>query len=304
MRIIRLRYFIKVAECKNFSKAAEEFFIAQSAMSQQIQRLERELDTVLFHRNAKKTELTEEGILFLEDAKKIVTLYDEAVNRLQKFKEGEAKKLNIAYIGMYERAILPELLHEFTENHPLVELNLIYSTGLKIEDDLRLGRADLAIGLPYDFEEKSAFDTFILDMDTFSVALSPNHPLAKKENLTLEDLSQETIFMVDKKDAPKNYERMEKDFKSFGFTPKKISQVESFDTLLLMVESGVGAAFVPSNVAKINSLNLKLYPLKNWGIHLTHHIAAVFRREHQNSNITYFLKEAEAYLKQKRTPNE
>lgn len=297
MNIQRLRYFIRVAEHQNFSKAAEDFFIAQPAMSQQIQRLEQELDTTLFLRNAKQTVLTKTGCIFLEDAKKIVALYDEALIRLQKHMQQQSFRLNISYLGMYERAILPELLHIFSEKYPNIELNLLYSTGQKLEQDLEQGRTDIAIGYPYEFlNRKRKYEFRILDTDDISIALSSNHPLANKTSLCLNDLLQETIYMVGKADSPKNYERLERDLNSIDFHPKKINSVESFDALLLMVESGAGAAFVPSNVFKINSLNLKLFPLKNWGVHFEHLVAAIFRKNHNNPSITLFLNEAMTFF--------
>lgn len=297
MNIQRLRYFIRVAEHRNFSKAAEDFYIAQSAMSQQIQRLEQELDATLFQRNAKETVLTKAGCIFLEDAKKIVALYDEALIRLQKQKQQQRFRLNISYLGLYERAILPDLLHVFSEKHPNIELNLYGSAGQRLELDLEQGRTDIAIGFPYEFaNKKKKYDFCILDTDDISIALSINHPLSNKDSLHLDDLLQETIYMVSRMDSPKNFERLESDLDSIHFHPKRIASVESFDALLLMVESGAGAAFVPSNVVKINSLNLKLFPLKNWGVHFEHLVAAIFRKNHNNPSITLFLNEAMTFF--------
>ena len=110
------------------------------------------------------------------------------------------------------------------------------------------------------------------------------------------DLENETIFMVREKLTPKNYDRMEGDFKFLDFTPKKIEQVQNFDTMLLMVEAGAGIAFVPSYIKNNASSKLMFYPVKPEGQHFTHKIAAIYLKSFNNELITLFLQTAKSFF--------
>ena len=83
----QLTYFIAVAKYRNFSRAAQDFYLTQPAISHQIKMLEKELDTELFVRNTKKVTLTDSGELFLEDAKSILDAMGQAKQKLDLAKE-------------------------------------------------------------------------------------------------------------------------------------------------------------------------------------------------------------------------
>ena len=83
----QLAYFVSVAKYRNFSRAAQDFYLTQPAISHQIKMLEKELETELFVRNTKKVALTDSGELFLEDAKIILDAMDQAKQKLSLAKE-------------------------------------------------------------------------------------------------------------------------------------------------------------------------------------------------------------------------
>ncbi|NTW72573.1 MAG: LysR family transcriptional regulator [Eubacteriaceae bacterium] len=298
MDIQRMRYFISAAKHMNFTKAAEEFFIAQSAMSQQIQKLENQLEVKLFTRKNKSIVLTTEGTLFLEDAQIIVEKYEHALERLKSVQKGYTGILNIAFDGQYERVFLPSLVHEFNAHYPNIQLKFHHCPQNRVSLELEQGTSDLVYTYPYEFKNSSVFETENLFCDTISVAMNILHPLANQDNISIKDLKDETIVMVKEDDSPKNYDRMKKDFEAYGFFPKNIEQVQSFDTMLLMVEAAAGIAFVPSYIKKNASPNLKFYSIDMDKEHFTHQVAAIYLKTNDNEFIKLFISTAKEYFQQ------
>ncbi len=98
MDFTQLSYFIAIAKHGNFSAAARQFYVSQPCISHQIQMMEKELGMALFERNTRKVTLTPAGEIFLEDAKKMVDLMENARNRLIQEEKG-SMHLSIAHLA-------------------------------------------------------------------------------------------------------------------------------------------------------------------------------------------------------------
>jgi DNA-binding transcriptional LysR family regulator len=146
MEIRHLRYFIAVAELRNFTRAAEASFVAQSALSQQISRLEHELDTPLFVRRKRGAELTPAGELLLPHAKRLVA--DEAWARaeMRSYLGLEKGRLTIGLIQTSTSGIdVVRAVAEFSQRHPGIELHIVNQTTAEMVEGVRRGPLDLAV---------------------------------------------------------------------------------------------------------------------------------------------------------------
>jgi DNA-binding transcriptional LysR family regulator len=146
MEIRHLRYFIAVAELRNFTKAAEASFVAQSALSQQISRLEHELGTPLFVRGKRGAELTPAGKLLLPHAKRLVA--DEAWARaeMRSYLGLEKGRLTIGLIQTSTSGIdVVRAVAEFSQRHPGIELHIVNQTTAEMVEGVRRGPLDLAV---------------------------------------------------------------------------------------------------------------------------------------------------------------
>src|ERR1700686_1839229 len=97
MELRHLRYFVATAEELSFTRAAEKLHLAQPSLTRQIRNLEEEIGVPLFDRAKKHVSLTEEGIFFLVDARRVLAMAEESVRAVQRLSRGEARQLNIAY---------------------------------------------------------------------------------------------------------------------------------------------------------------------------------------------------------------
>lgn len=146
MEIRHLRYFIAVAELRNFTKAAEASFVAQSALSQQISRLEHELGAPLFVRGKRGARLTPAGELLLPHARRLVA--DEAWARaeMRSYLGLEKGRLTIGLIQTSASGVdVVGAVGEFCKRHPGIELRIVDQTTAEMVEGVRRGPLDLAV---------------------------------------------------------------------------------------------------------------------------------------------------------------
>src|SRR5215469_12447427 len=118
MELRHLRYFIAVAEERSFTRAAERLLIAQSPLSQQIRKLEREIGAELFSRTTRSVTLTYAGRVFYERAVKLLQDSDEAADEARKAARGEFGKLTVGFTGSTTYELLPVLMRAYADRHP------------------------------------------------------------------------------------------------------------------------------------------------------------------------------------------
>lgn len=122
MKINKLIYFLSVAEHLNFTKAAEECYLAQPAISQQITSLEQEIGFQLFKRSSRSVELTEAGKTFCEEIKSVVEKYKNAVKKAENVAYGFKEMIKIGICGDVEELFLPQILNKFKEMYTLIDI--------------------------------------------------------------------------------------------------------------------------------------------------------------------------------------
>ena len=125
MNTNQLRYFVTAAECRSFTKAADQFYITQTAITQQIHALEDSLGVPLFDRTSRPITLTPAGSAFLNDARSILDRIDQAVNRIQEVSTGMVGTLRIGYTKGFERSNFSSSLRFFHNKYP----NILVSCG-------------------------------------------------------------------------------------------------------------------------------------------------------------------------------
>ena len=262
MEFRQLKYFVAIAEELHFGNAANKLFVSQSALSQQIQLLENEIGIELFVRikrkQQRKVELTEAGITFLFDAKKILQLSQKAVENARRIGlHQEIIRLGVYKMLLKERII--EVIFLFSKYFPTVEMKIVeLPTYQSVQDALIEETIDLGLTLlPLSHELLTAKTT---QQGYLKVIMSINHPLAKQDFLKLSDLKMEKWVEISKPLHP-FYEDIENACQQAGFNriPNIIQEVSSLELLCSLVSLGIGIAFVPSlfNLSHIEGIMVK-----------------------------------------------
>ena len=262
MEFRQLKYFVAIAEELHFGNAANKLFVSQSALSQQIQLLENEIGIELFVRikrkQQRKVELTEAGITFLFDAKKILQLSQKAVENARRIGlHQEIIRLGVYKMLLKERII--EVIFLFSKYFPTVEMKIVeLPTYQSVQDALIEETIDLGLTLlPLSHELLTAKTT---QQGYLKVIMSINHPLAKQDFLKLSDLKMEKWVEISKPLHP-FYEDIENACQQAEFNriPNIIQEVSSLELLCSLVSLGIGIAFVPSlfNLSHIEGIMVK-----------------------------------------------
>ena len=192
MEMHQLRYFAKVAELGNVSRAAEACFVSQPSLSQQIAKLERELGQPLLERLGRGVRLTAAGTLFKQYADQILNLTQEA--RAHVADEPDSGRIVLAAIPTIAPYFLSPFLARFATACPKARVEIVEETTGDIVRLLGNGDVDLAIvALPIQVDQ--AHTTTLFTEELLAV-LPVDHPLAKKPRLGLRELAAEPFVIL------------------------------------------------------------------------------------------------------------
>jgi DNA-binding transcriptional LysR family regulator len=188
MELRQLEYFIAVAEEANFTRAAERVHISQSGVSAQIRQLERDLGATLIDRSGRAATVTTAGAAALEHARAALACVDavrKAVDEVTGLIRG---RLTVGMINGCTITPLFEALAAFHRIHPGIEINLYEDNSDRLIEGVRTGATDLALigasGAP-----PTGLEALPIIRERLVAAVPPEHPLARRRRVTLDDIS-------------------------------------------------------------------------------------------------------------------
>ena len=243
MTITQLNYVLAIAEHKNFTKAAEKCFVTQPTLSTQIQKLEDELDILIFDRGKKPIELTDVGRKIVEQAKNIVNESDriqDIVDQQKGFIGGEFK---IGIIPTIMPTLLPMFLKSFIKKHPKVKLKIEELTTEEIIIRINDGHLDAAIvATPLQNEQ---IKERVLYYEPFVGYIPSDHRLHSKKKINVSDLEIDDMLLLEDghcfRDGVIN---LCKAFKNHVDDPFQLES-GSIETLIKLSNEGLGMTLLP-----------------------------------------------------------
>ncbi|MDR3364916.1 MAG: LysR family transcriptional regulator [Clostridiales Family XIII bacterium] len=246
MDMQQLRYFVTAARCLNFTKAADQLFVTQPALSRQITSIEKELNIQLFIRDGHSLKLTPAAKMLLDEFAEIFDRYEFAVERANAVQHGVTGTLTIGVLdGMRVDDIFPGLLTEFTKNYPEVELVLRYKNLNELIYGLYDGSLDLSFTLRFEVENRKYLSYKVLAGSRDHVAVHRGNPLAQKDFAAFSELENETFILVSANVSETSAALILDRFKKAGFRPNTIYS-PSLYTSALFVQAGLGVTMFDS----------------------------------------------------------
>ncbi|WP_047985869.1 LysR family transcriptional regulator [Ornithinibacillus californiensis] len=252
------RIFQAVSQNESFSKAAKELYMTQSAVSQAISRLEKELDIQLFNRTSKGVALTSEGKLLHEHVQSALGMIQVAEDKLTEFKTLQTGQLRIGVGDTISRYFLLPYLELFHEKFPGVKLNILNRTTSEIINLIKSGKADVGIcNLPVKDEQlevipcKEIQDTFVCGEKYKELAEKP---------IQLEDLMKQPLIFLERKSNSRMF--VENFLKERGYHVSPVFELGSYDLLLEFTKINLGISCVIKEFAKDYLERGDLYEVK------------------------------------------
>jgi DNA-binding transcriptional LysR family regulator len=247
MELRHLRTIAAVARHGSFTKAGEELHLAQSAISQQIRRLETELGIQVFHRTSRSVELTAEGRLVLDYARRVLHEVEGLHNELEELSgllRGELKLGGMYPTGLYD---LADVLADFHERHPGVAIHMVERTQDELLDKLRCDELDAAFTAVDPDALGEDFAASLIWEEEFVVALPVDHPLSGCDTITFEQLAGEDLVTYRENSALRL--RLEKAMAKLGLVPRNAFICTEMGAVRALVSKGLGVAVLPRSIA-------------------------------------------------------
>src|SRR5215211_1867879 len=242
----RLRVLREVAACGSFSAAADSLAYTQSAVSQQIAALEREAGTTLVDRSARGVRLTDAGRALVEHADVILARLADAEAELEAIAGLRGGRVRLAAFPSAGATLMPEAIAAFRDRHPAVELTLEPAEPGPALAKLRAGEVDVALDITVAFRPlpDDGVDRVHLLDDPMYVVLPEGHPAARKRNLKLEDLAEESWILGTTASCP-DASIFLRSCQLAGFEPRIAFNSDDYFAMQGFVAAGVGASFIP-----------------------------------------------------------
>ncbi|QBR03095.1 LysR family transcriptional regulator [Paraburkholderia pallida] len=246
MELRHLRYFVAVAEERNFTRAAQRLHIAQPPLSRQIQQLEEMLGVQLFERDSRPLKLTDTGRFFYQHAVQLLAQTAELESMTRRVGKIE-RSLSVGFVASTLYGMLPKIIRRYRQENAAVELSLVEMTTMEQIKALKEGRIDVGFGRIR--LEDPSIRRVVLREERLIVALPLGHPLIEaKELLSLRELVNETLIIYPKHPRPSYADQVLAAFHDRALEPQRIYEARELQIALGLVAAGEGISIVPSSV--------------------------------------------------------
>lgn len=265
MELRHLRYFITVANERNFSRAAEKLHIAQPPLSRQIRQLEEELGLTLIDREARPLKLTEAGRLFYKHASQVLNEMDRLRLLMRRYASAEKTRFVIGFVGSTIYGPLPTLIRRFRASAPHIDLHLAEMTTLEQISALKDGSIDAGFGrLRFD---DPAVRRVVLEKEPLVAALPPDHPLAAASAcaISLARLAEETLIVYPRPTRPSYADQLLSLFRDHGLAPVHVMEARELQTAIGLVAAEAGICVVPASVERLRRDDVVYRPIADAG---------------------------------------
>lgn len=249
MELRHLRYFVTLAEELHFGRAAARMHITQPPFSRQIRELEQELNVSLFARNSKIVKLTDAGRSFYGHVREIQELLAQAIKTANRAQQGDFGRLAIGYLGAAAYQLLPNVLRQFQDSHPDVELTLHEMITTEQWEALSKGTIDVGIMRPTLGMEQ--YKSEVILREKFMVALPWDHRLARRQEIDIRSLAEEKFVMLSSTPGGLYRQIIDLCLKA-NFEPKVAHAATQTRFVVGLIGAGMGVSIVPSSAQRMN----------------------------------------------------
>ncbi|MGQ9373279.1 DNA-binding transcriptional regulator HcaR [Acinetobacter tandoii] len=260
MELRHLRYFITVAEELNFSKAALKLYTAQPSLSQQIKDLEEDVGVQLLYRTKRKVELTEEGAVFLEQARLTLAQADKAIAMARQVSQAKQQMLRIGFVPVAEMKIFPYVLPNLRVQNPDLKIELLSMNNTEQMRLLKKGELDITF-TRHNFHSDEIESQFVL-REPLIFLLPKDHPLAKYERIPVKALNGIDFIIP----AVEQSQTLHHTILEFAKAQNiEFNIVQKADNILFNINSigmGLGCTILPGYIAPLTMNNTVIRPLE------------------------------------------
>ncbi|MGH3171387.1 MAG: LysR family transcriptional regulator [Trebonia sp.] len=260
MTLRQLRYFVTVAEERSFTRASGVLHIAQPPLSTQVREFERELGVELFRRSHRGVELTPAGEALLPEARRLLYRYESLGRLARQAQHGEVGHLTIGLIPTAGNGRLPEVVRQYRDEFPHVEVSLIEDRPGSLLRRLDMGELD--VSLQYMPPAAAGYRWRVVEQEALIVAMPAAHALARRRRVAVGALAGESLILPARHGGEGLYERISRLLAEHEVTPRVVQDdIWLMQTIVGLVAAGTGLAVVPESAKVIRRGEVVYRPL-------------------------------------------
>lgn len=272
MNLRDLQYLVAVADLRNFSQAAEQCFVSQPTLSNQIKKLEETLGVTLFERTNKRVMTTETGEQIVALARRVLREVEEMHDVAQSAQDPLAGKFRLGAFPTLSTYLFPSLVPAISSAMPMLKLVLVEDKTQALIDRLKRGELDAALlALPIHDDQLHVEPLF---QDPFMLAVSPQHPLASNQEVSQNELTDHRLLLLEEGHCLRD-QALEV-CHLHNIAEDQDFRATSLETLRLMVKAGSGITFMPKIACQYDTQDICYLPFRQPAPYRT--IALVWRR--------------------------
>ncbi|WP_051237380.1 LysR family transcriptional regulator [Ottowia thiooxydans] len=282
------RQFVVVSEELNFRRAAERLHMSQPPLSVAMQNLETMIGTKLLDRSKHHVRLTPAGQIFYKDARRLLQMSEQAVERARRTGEGLEGLLRLSFVPSAALDVLPAIFKRFQMDYPTVQLKLTAETTNRQLEDLRCGHTDLAllVGPLNDARDLNLLD---LQSQQFALAIPSGHALASRQKIRMRELAAEPFVAFPSSEGAGFAATLPNACKAAGFLPKVVQEASQMQAILTLVAGGLGIALVPSSMRRLRMEDVCFLEIADTHPPPTYGLVFASSKENDNPVVPVFL---------------
>jgi DNA-binding transcriptional LysR family regulator len=281
MELRRLRYFHVLARELHFRKAAEKLFIVQPALSRQVKELEAELGVVLLQRTKRSVTLTPAGAYLTEALGPLLQQVEELQQKVKLIAGGLEGEIRIGYVGSSVNTILPKILPILTKKYPGIQT---YLSELPSSNQLTaIKNKDLDIGFLRNPAPDPALETILVWREPFYLVLPERHSITARNFKSLMQVFKEKFILPPSSDGELYHRHILGICEEAGFNPMVAHESTHGNTILKLVENGLGISILPLTFKKLAGKGVKFIPLKQTARKAE--LTAIWLKENHNGTL-------------------
>ena len=284
MHIEKLKYYIDLYECRNFTQVAKKNYISQASLSQFVSSLEQEFHTPLF--DHKKTPIiqTTKGTIFYNQAKLILKQYE----RLQEVMQADTPALYIGYTSYEDLKFLLHYIPLFKERYPEIKIDLDKVLIKDINEAIHSHMYDCILSFTHSFDEAGMVSE-VLAKGQYGAIVGKGHPLYERESVTIDELYTYRMIMLSRNQIGDSYDEFLRRSRNLdGYEPMIVRTVDDLDTEMFYIITENLLGFAPSADITI-PFHEAIHYVPIIDTHHTYQICAGYSKDSTSTSLSKFI---------------
>lgn len=288
MDINRLEEFIVLADCLNYSKAANLLFLTQPVLSRHITDLEKSLGAQLFVRDTHKVALTPIGELAVHEISAVMEAYHKAMRNIKLATDNLNGRIAVGFLGQAVRPFITQFIRRLGSK-PQLEID--YTSVPELDTLIHFvdtGTLDLAFVTHVETDRLQGVEIKWIMDDPLYIAVSHSHPLAGLTQVSVRELSGKPIIVYDRDTNPHTAIFHEKLFQHFNAEMNPVRKVRNIESGLFQANLGIGYFIIPEHLTYA-ARDMAVIPISDEDACISLHL--IWKRNNTKTGVQAFIRE-------------